>query len=101
MSEQKQLVFAIDFDDTFTADRVLWTGWIKSAQARGHRVYCVTARRDSDENREVLSGVFAECGVSVPIVFSNLGSKLYTMEKRGVKVDIWIDDAPYAVVHGM
>ena len=101
MSEQKALVFAIDFDGTFTADRELWSCWIKNAQSRGHRVYCVTARRDDGENREILSGVFAGCGVNVPIIFSNLGSKMHTMEKRGIKVDVWIDDAPHALVHGM
>jgi hypothetical protein len=36
----------------------------------------------------------------VPIIFCNLASKLVTMQNRGTKVDIWIDDSPYAIVNG-
>jgi len=96
----KYLVFAIDFDDTFTADAELWSAWIRLAMHRGHRVYCVTARRDTDENQDILRDYFEKHGIDIPIIFSNLGSKMWTMEQRGVKVDIWIDDAPYALVNG-
>ncbi len=97
----KTLTIAIDFDDTFTADPELFSQFICDAQGLGHYVVCVTARRDTDENRQHISECFAEYGVDIPIIFSNLGSKLYTVEKRGLKVDIWIDDAPYAIVNGM
>lgn len=94
------LVFGLDFDDTFTADPELWALFIREAQAKGHRVYCVTARRNSDENIEILSETFANHALEIPIVFCNLGSKTWTMEQRGIKVNIWIDDAPHALVHG-
>lgn len=94
------LVFAIDFDDTFTADASLWAEFIFNAVSRGHRVYCVTARRDSEENIEDMQEAFAAYDLSIPIVFCNMGSKLWTMEQRGVHVDIWIDDAPHSLVHG-
>lgn len=94
------LVIAIDFDDTFTASPLLFSRFITQAIQMGHRVYCVTARRDTDENRDALSEFFSNHGVSIPIVFSNLGSKMWTMEQRGIKVNIWIDDAPHALVHG-
>jgi hypothetical protein len=99
-SEDEKLVIAIDFDDTFTAAPVLWASFIKAAVLDGHRIYCVTARRDTDENREILESKFNEHSVDIPIVFSNLGSKLWTMAQRGIKVNIWIDDAPHALVHG-
>jgi hypothetical protein len=91
---------AIDFDDTFTADPELWSQFIAHAQDRGHRVLCVTARRDTDENRDDMTSCFILYGVDVPIIFCNLSSKLHTMERRGTKVDIWIDDSPYAIVNG-
>lgn len=94
------LTFALDFDDTFTADPELWSEWIKVAKFRGHKVYCVTARRDHEENRKELSDYFSQYGISIPIVFCNLGSKTWTMEQRGIKVNIWIDDSPHALVHG-
>ena len=93
-------VIAIDFDDTFTADPVLWAEFIRNAYMRGHCLYCVTARRDSEENVEDIQEAFAAHDLSIPIVFCNMGSKLWTMEQRGVHVDIWIDDAPHSLVHG-
>ncbi len=96
----KSLVFAIDFDDTFTAAPLLFGRFITQARQSGHRVYCVTARRDTDENRDILLDYFEKHGIDIPIIFSNLGSKMWTMEQRGIKVDIWIDDAPYALVNG-
>lgn len=95
-----RLIFAIDFDDTFTADPDLWADFIRNAVSRGHIVYCVTARRDSEENLDELQEAFRTCELFVPIVFCNMGSKLWTMEQRGVHVDIWIDDAPHSLVHG-
>jgi len=86
------LVFALDFDDTFTADPALWSMWISIAKSRGHQVYCVTARRDTMENRETVSRFFRDHGVAIPTVFTNLASKVWTMEKRGIKVNVWIDD---------
>lgn len=96
----KQLVIAIDFDDTYTADTTLWSAFINNALDRGHRVYCVTARRDTEENQELIRETFHSNELCIPVVFSNLGSKMWTMDQRGVKVDIWIDDAPHALVHG-
>lgn len=94
------LVFALDFDDTFTADPELWAAWIVMAKRRGHKVYCVTARRDHEENRQEIFDLFDEWHVEIPVIFCNLGSKTWTMEQRGIKVNIWIDDAPHALVHG-
>lgn len=49
-----RLTISLDFDETFTADPEFWLGFIKSAQVRGHRIICVTARYDSLGNREEL-----------------------------------------------
>lgn len=96
-----ELVIAIDFDDTFTADVQLWAAFIRDAKQRGHRVVCVTARRESEENTEEINDLFRENRCMVPIVFCNMGSKMWTMEQQiGMKVNIWIDDAPHSVIHG-
>ena len=97
---ENRKTIAMDFDDTFTADPQLWSRFIKDAKERGHRFYCVTARRDSAENIELINQWFDKYECQMPIVFANLASKVATMEKRGIKVDIWIDDAPFALVHG-
>lgn len=96
----KSRCIAMDFDDTFTADPELWSKFIQDGKSRGHRFYCVTARRDTEENVDIINHWFDKWECQMPIVFANLCSKVDTMEKRGIKVDIWIDDATYALVHG-
>lgn len=93
MSEAKQLTFALDYDETYTADRDLWDCFIGHAQQRGHRVIGVTCRRRTEEN-------LAEVQMPVPVYYTDLGSKRHHMERLGVKVDIWIDDDPKCVEFG-
>ena len=88
------MLIAIDFDETLTADAALWRAFIKSAESLGHRVVCVTARRDTDENRDTISEWMESNEINLRVYFTSLGSKVDFMKKRGVKVDIWIDDDP-------
>ncbi len=90
----KTLTIAIDYDDTYTADPNLWDAFIADCKFKGHRVVCVTCRRRTDENREIVKIE------GVPVYFTELASKTWYMDKQGVKVDIWIDDNPVALVHG-
>ena len=94
------MTIAIDFDDTFTADPVLWSAFIKSAKARGHKPMCVTGRRNSEENIDLINAEFDRWDCQMPVFFCNLSSKVDTMERHGVKIDVWIDDAPLTLVHG-
>lgn len=93
--------FSLDFDDTFTADPELWAAFVKLGLSRGHTFYCVTARRSTVENEDAINDLFEEHGIQMPIIFSNLGSKMDEVERRGIKIDIWLDDAPYAIVQGL
>lgn len=92
---------ALDFDDTFTADPELWAAFVKLALNRGHQVFCVTARRNTEENTDAINEAFEQQGFDLPIIFSNLGSKADEVERRGLKIDIWCDDSPWAIVHGV
>jgi len=92
--------FSIDFDDTFTADPELWAVFVKLGTLSGHRFYCVTARHNTEENTDIINAAFEEVGIQMPIIFSNHGSKMDEVERRGIKIDIWCDDAPCAIVHG-
>jgi hypothetical protein len=85
---------AIDFDDTLTADSKLWEAFIKSATELGHTVYCVTARRDTDENRESISEWMRMHGIMLHVIYTALASKVWHMQKLGIRIDIWIDDDP-------
>lgn len=101
MTNQKSLLIAIDYDDTFTADPEFFSKLMLNATSRGHRVICVTCRRDSEENAEEMMEIFEKYELlKIQIIFCNMGSKLWTMEQLKFKVDIWIDDGPHSIVHG-
>ena len=88
------VLIAIDFDLTLTADAELWRRFLEDVRQLGHRCVCVTARRDTDENRTTVSEWMQMHGIDIPVFFTSLGSKVDFMQKRGMKVDIWIDDQP-------
>ena len=96
----KQLTFALDFDDTLTADPRLWGVFVNAAHAQGHWVWLVTARRDTEENREDIGARLDHWGHNLPVLFANLGSKLEAVERQGLEINIWIDDDPASLVHG-
>lgn len=96
----KQLTIAIDFDDTFTADPMLFSELIKHAVARGHKCYIVTARRNTVDNVDLVNAQLDFWQCQCPVVFSNLGSKIAKMKAMDIEVDIWIDDDPRTLVHG-
>lgn len=88
------LTIAIDYDDTYTADPTLWDAFIAHARERGHRVVCVTCRRETMDNVE-------ECDVpGVLTYFTSMAPKRWHMEQQGIEVDIWIDDHPICVEQG-
>lgn len=91
------MLIAIDYDDTYSADPELWDHFISQAEIRGHDVVCVTCRRDTEENRK-------ECKIPSLVwnahYFTNLASKRWHMEQRGLFVDVWIDDKPETVKEG-
>jgi hypothetical protein len=96
----KPLTFAIDFDDTLTACPTLWRPFIEQAKLLGHRVFCVTARRDTDENREDIDEWMIDNAIELHVIYCGLASKIATMERRGIDVAIWIDDDPIKLVKG-
>ena len=88
------LTIAIDFDDTLTRDAELWRGFIGSCRSAGYRVLCVTARRDTDDNRETIDSWMHQHGIDLSTIYTGLSSKVDHVAKLGLKVDIWIDDDP-------
>lgn len=94
---------ALDYDDTYTADPELWQMFIMRAEKRGHRVYIVTCRRDTDENRLEVYGDRESTLTGLPWsrhIFTGLAPKKWFCEQRGIKIDIWIDDMPECIYLG-
>lgn len=94
------LTIAIDYDDTFTADPKLWSTLIRNAKDVGHKVMVVTARSETTENIDEINAWLDHWDCQMPVIFTSLASKLWAVEKRGINVDIWIDDNPTALVNG-
>jgi len=97
LAEKKSILLAIDFDDTFTADPALWSAVIRLAKDGGHRVFCVSCRRETFENRAEMREALPE---GVPIFLTSFAPKEYFMGSRGHKVDVWIDDYPLSISEG-
>lgn len=83
------MIIAIDYDNTYTAAPELWNEVIRLFQTAGHIVICVTARPDT-MGQPVIDSI----GKLVPIIFAGAEWKRTAAEKRGYKVNIWIDDSP-------
>lgn len=86
---------AIDFDDTVTKDPVLWNFFISQAKARGHDIIIVTMRDVAHSARvyETVKGLDKD-----KIFFTALHGKRDFMLRKGIAVDVWVDDNPEAVI---
>lgn len=83
--------YALDYDDTFTADPALWRAWILLAKSRGHRVVCITGRSETESQRYELERAF---GPDVDVFFAGLRSKRECAITNGLTIDVWIEDCP-------
>lgn len=87
------MIIAIDYDGTWTADPDLWAAFSRSAQARGHEVWCITARSPA-----MMAEVFAVAGAVLGAdrcLAADREPKARAFERlTGRTVDIWIDDTP-------
>jgi len=91
------MIIAIDYDETYTRDPVLWNWFIDSAQDRGHTVFCVTARH---------ARMINDCEFTIGRLIGN-DNIIPTngLPKRdfcyGLNIipDVWIDDAPESIVN--
>ena len=86
---------ALDFDRTFTSDIDLWRFLLQAFTKRGHKVYLVTGRHDTPENRQLVFDTLGDDRLSLAgYAFCNHQPKRSVMEAAGVMIDIWIDDLP-------
>lgn len=86
IDEVSPLTIALDYDDTYSADPAMWDKFIKTAQAHGHKVVCVTMRKATLTER---------LDMEIPVIYTARKAKVGHCEREGIKIDIWIDDAPH------
>lgn len=79
-------VIAIDYDHTWSADPVLWGMFANTAIQRGHTVVIATYRAESHQLPPV----------PVPVHYTAGKAKKAFLAARGINVNIFVDDNPYA-----
>nr|QMS47861.1 hypothetical protein WG33_0059 [uncultured bacterium] len=90
------MFIALDYDDTYTKDPTLWNAFIGAAQQRGHTVACVTWRRNNAVEAPDVLRLHQLHGM--PVYFTDRRAKLQHMANQGIRVDVWIDDRPDAIL---
>lgn len=84
----------LDYDGTFTSDPNFWTAFIHAAQLSGYKIFCISQRTDNWPNKEELRKAFP---ASVSIFLTNHNPKKEWAERRGIEIDIWIENNPLAI----
>ena len=87
--KKHQLSIALDYDETFTADRELWINFVVLAKGSNHKVTFVTYRFDNGLNADIIEDAYH---LKIPIIFT--GGK---QKSTCFKADIWIDDNPIII----
>lgn len=90
----------LDYDDTFTRDPIGWTAVVKLLVSRGHLVYIVTWRND-EEAKEVFAEMQYWQADIEGIYATDRKAKEPFMFAKGIRIDVWIDDNPRAVIQSM
>ena len=80
MLETQNMIIALDYDKTYTADPKLWNRFIEDAKFNGHTVKIVTMRYPSETIEN------SPCEV----VYTSR-----TAKAKIIKANIWIDDSPH------
>jgi hypothetical protein len=97
--------FALDLDGTMDRCPEFWRDFINNATNDQHRVYIVTCRPPTRENKDVILEFFEKYAISRNLghVYFTSGQpkEQYMRELWGVYVDIWIDNDPATIVGGV
>ena len=83
------MLIALDYDDTYTRDPVLWMLFIGFAKGRGHTVICVTMRTPQE-----VALIDDDLLTVIEIIPTSRQAKKDYLNQRSVFPDIWIDDTP-------
>lgn len=87
---------AVDYDETYTRDPVLWNTFAQMAIERGHEVVCISARHPSqlDEIRFTFGRVIG----ADKCYGTGLQQKRQFADDKGLIIDVWVDDSPEMIV---
>lgn len=92
---ERSKVVAIDFDETISDNPGTWLSVMRALELGGYTVYVVTWRfpHTAPEDLQFL------VDKGYKIFYTGLKAKKSFMERLGIKVDIFIDDNPFAILN--
>lgn len=85
---------ALDYDDTYTRDPIMWDVFIDYAIERGHDIRIVTFRSESMNNADIEWTI----GDRIPVIYTGGQRKRVCCYAQGFMVQVWIDDMPEIIV---
>ena len=90
----------LDFDDTFTRDPIGWTAVVNLLASRGHSVFLVTWRNEEEAIEVTCEMDYWQVSVE-GIYATDRKAKETFMFSKGIRIDVWVDDNPRAVIQDM
>lgn len=85
----------IDYDDTITADPVLFSIFIQAARSLGHDIRIVTCRSEAFGLGEVFEFAAGFSPELLVINTSGMEKDGYCKKYHDFHVDVWLDDNPH------
>jgi hypothetical protein len=90
-------VIAFDFDETISTNEAVFTNVMKMFELAGYHVIIVTWRTEAEWPEDFDN--LRKLGYKV--YCTGRKSKRDFMAMQGIKVDIWVDDTPEAIIYDM
>jgi hypothetical protein len=87
-------VIGVDFDETISDNETAWLGVMQLLERSGYHVVIVTWRKPDEWPSDLK--MFVDKGFKV--YYTSRQSKQKFMNAQGIKVSIWIDDNPAAIL---
>ena len=91
---RRSLVYAFDYDGTWSADPDGSRLMVELLRGRGHTCILVTGRSESGPYG---ADVKQAIGDLMPVIFAAGGWKDSAAKRAGYTVDVWIDDQPQGI----
>lgn len=88
-------VIGVDFDETISDNEEAWLAVMMLLEMHGYHVVIVTWRKPDEWPSDLKR--FVDKGFKV--YYTSRQAKKTFMEQQGIKVSIWIDDNPFAILH--
>ena len=99
MPEMRGMTISIDFDETFSLDPKMWGEFAMQAAATGNTVVMISRREDTPKNQKQISDTIGEHlhAFSQVMLIGPDMLKADAAAAAGLKVNVWVDDAPETV----